>query len=384
MAESCPSCGSTSPAFQALSEAVLEMTSERRSLERALQTMADGARRLARARYAAIGVPDEDGGFEKFVVSGITGKQWDAIGDLPRQHGLLGAMLRDPKPFRVSNVQEDPRFEGWPDAHPKMRSFLGVPVTSQGRVIGALYLADRRGPRGAEFTIEDERLITTLAAHAAVAIETARLLERSRELSVVEERNRLARELHDAVNQTLFSANLTSEAAALLIETDAEQAKRQLRMLQDLTRTAMEEMRSLIFELRPGELGEDGLVPTLRKHVDVLRRVHGKEIALDVDSLPHLAARLEREMFRIAQEALTNALKHADPEHVLLRLRHRNGRLTLLVRDDGRGFDTRNQDLRRRLGLVSMKERAESLGGKLRVRSRPGAGTSVVLEVDHA
>ncbi len=381
MDQPCPHCGSTSPAFEALSEAVLEMTAEQRSLERVLKTMAHVARRLVNARYAAIGVPDEEGGFEQFVASGITDKQWDAIGDLPRQHGLLGAMLERPEPYRVPNVQDDPRFEGWPDAHPKMRSFLGVPVVSRGRVVGAFYLTDKKGGRRALFTDEDQRLIETLAAHAAVAIENARLYERSRELSVVEERNRLARELHDAVKQTLFSTNLTAEAASMLVDSDPAEAKRQLRFLQELTRSAMDELRSLIFELRPAELGADGLVSTLRKHVDVLRRVHSAEIDLAVGSERVLEPRLEREVFRIAQEALANALNHGAPARIEVSLQIPDGALRLCVADDGRGFDPASRDHRRRLGLVSMRERAEAIGGRLEVGSRPGAGTTVSLEV---
>lgn len=382
MDEPCPHCGSKSPAFEALSEAVLEMASEQRSLDRVLKTMAHVARRLANARYAAIGVPDGEGGFDKFVTSGITEKQWDAIGELPRQHGLLGAMLETTGSYRIGNIQDDTRFEGWPAEHPKMRSFLGVPIVSRGRVVGAFYVTDRRGPRGSVFTDEDQRLTETLATHAAVAIENARLFERSGELSVVEERNRLARELHDAVNQTLFSASLTAEAASMLIDTSPADAKRQLQTVQELTRAAMDEMRSLIFELRPADLAEDGFVPTLRKHVDVLRRVHGNEIALEVDGEPALTARMEREVFRIAQEALTNALKHGAPEHVEVRLQTRDGRLRLRVADDGAGFDTRARDLRRHLGLVSMRERAQAIGATLRIRSRPGAGTTVSLEVE--
>ena len=374
MDQPCPHCGSKNPAFEALSEAVLEMASEQRSLDRVLKTMANATRRLASARYAAIGVPDGEGGFDKFVTSGITEKQWDAIGELPRQHGLLGAMLEVTDPYRVPNIQDDPRFEGWPDAHPKMRSFLGVPIVSRGRVLGAFYVADRRGPRDSAFTDEDERLVTTLATHAAVAIENARLYERSRELSVVEERNRLARELHDAVSQTLFSASLTAEAAAILVDTSPEEAKRQLQTVQELTRAAMDEMRSLIFELRPADLGEDGFVATLRKHIDVLHRVHGKEVVLAVDGEPALGSRVEREVFRIAQEALTNALKHGAPERVEVRVQGDNGTLRLSITDDGTGFDTRSRDLRRRLGLVFMRERAEAIGGQLRIRSRVGAG----------
>ncbi len=381
MDESCPHCGSTSPAFEALSEAVLELTAEQHSLGRVLETMADSACRLAHARYAAIGVPDDEGGFEKFIVSGISDKQFEAIGELPRQHGLLGAMLGTPEPFRTHNIQEDPRFEGWPDAHPKMRSFLGVPIVLRGRVVGAIYVTDKEGARNTLFTDEDQRVIEALAPHAAVAIENARLFERSRELSVIEERNRLARELHDSVNQMLFSASLTAEAAALLVDSDPEQAKRQMHAARQLTSQAMEEMRSLIFELRPADLGSDGLVATLGKHVEVLRRVHGKEIALAVEGERRLEARLERETFRIAQEAIANALKHGAPARVDVRLRMPDGVLRLEVADDGRGFDPESHELYRHLGLVSMRERAEAIGGTLEVESRPGAGTKVSLEV---
>src|ERR671939_501173 len=141
--------------------------------------------------------------------------------------------------------------------------------------IGSFYLTDKKGERGAVFDDADQELIETLAGHAAVAIQNARLYERSRELTVVEERNRLARELHDAVNQTLFSVSLTADAAALLVDTEPEKAKRQLREVRELVRAAMDEMRSLIFELRPGDVGSDGLAVTLQKHVDVLRRVDG-------------------------------------------------------------------------------------------------------------
>ena len=113
-----------------------------------------------------------------------------------------------------TNIQDDERFEGWPSAHPNMRSFLGVPIVSRDEVIGAFYLTEKRGQRAAQFADEDEELIRTLAAHAAIAIENARLHERSRELSTIEERKRLARELHDSVTQTLFSIGLTAEAAA--------------------------------------------------------------------------------------------------------------------------------------------------------------------------
>ena len=367
-----------SRAMRAMSDAVLTVASERR-VDLVLKQLADAARDLVGARYAAIGVPDGEGGFEKFVTVGLTDKQWDAIGDLPRQHGMLGAMLGTAEPYRANDITEDSRFEGYPEAHPMMRSFLGVPIVSKGEVIGAFYLTEKK--RRVQFTENDQELIELLAAHAAVAIENAHLLERSRELSVVGERNRLARELHDAVNQTLFSVSLAAESAALLVETDTKRAKAQLETVRELTRAAMDEMRALIFELRPAELDADGLVPTLQDHVQVLRRVYGREIDLEVEGERRLEPDVEREVFRIAQEALGNALKHSEARRLAVRL-HLNRRLLLTVTDHGPGFDPEGPQARRHLGLVSMRERAEALGGELTIASAAGAGTTVTLEAE--
>jgi signal transduction histidine kinase len=370
-----------SRALSAVSDAVLTIAAER-SFEPVLEKLADAARELADARYAAIGVPDGEGGFANFIASGMSAKQWEAIGELPRQHGLLGAMLAELASYRTPDISEDPRFEGWPEAHPHMRSFLGVPIVSKSEVVGAFYLTDKKGGRRAVFTDTDQQLIELLAAHAAVAIENARLHERSRELTIVEERNRLARELHDAVSQSLFSIALTAEAAAQLVDVDPARAHKQLRIVHDLTRAATEEMRSLIFELRGAELGSDGLVSTLRKHVEVLRRIYGTEIEIEVEGDRPLRVELEKHVFRIAQEALGNALKHAHAEKLEVQLRMSNGRVELSVADDGAGFDPASPLVGKHLGLLSMRERAQALGGELNVISRPGAGTTVTLEVD--
>ena len=377
----CPTCGSESPAFRAVSDAVLAIASER-AVEPVLERLADAARALAEARYAAIGVPDGEGGFARFITSGMTDKQWDAIGTLPRQHGLLGVMLESPEPYRSRDITRHERFEGWPDAHPNMRSFLGVPIVSHGEVIGAFYLTEKKGGRGALFTDDDQALIETLAAHAALAIENAELHERSRELTLVEERNRLARELHDSVTQQLFSVVFTAEAAALLVDSDPARAREQMEATRDLAQAAMDEMRSLVFELRPAELGADGLAATLRKHVDVLRRVHDVEIELDLSGGPDLRPAVEQTVFRVAQEALANALKHARPARVDVRLGRVDGHVRLVVADDGSGFDPLGAKAGRRLGLLSMRERAEAVGGRLRIDSLPGHGTTVALEVD--
>src|SRR5512132_268193 len=213
------------PALSAVSDAVLAVASQR-SVEEVLQQLVDRARELVGARYAALGVPDGDGGFSRFLVAGMDDELVAALGPLPRTHGMLGAMLEGPVSHRTPDLHAHPRFRGWwPAGHPDMRSFLGVPIVTPDGVIGAFYLTEKEGAPA--FDDADQELIELLAAHAAIAITNARLLERSRELSVVSERNRLALELHDAVSQKLFSVVLNAEAAATLLDRDPEQARGQ-------------------------------------------------------------------------------------------------------------------------------------------------------------
>lgn len=365
--------------MRATTEAVLSITSQL-AVEPILRRIVESAREIADAHYAALGVPDEEGGFAKFLTAGITDAQWAAIGDLPRTHGVLGDLMHDPSPVRMSDVHDHPHFWGWPDTHPNMRSYLGVPIVMGEEILGAIYLNNKSG--GGEFTAEDEEVIRLLAAHAAIALNNARLYERSRELTVIEERNRLARELHDAVAQTLFSVRLTAEAAAALVTRDPVRAEAQIRRLAELSAAAIAELRSVIFELRPAELADDGLVVTLRKHVEVLRRAHTVDVTFDVDEERLLDPEVETSLFRIAQEALNNALLHAQPQRVAVQLRFQPPGAVLEVRDDGSGFDVPEaRRASRRLGLTSMEERAEAVGGVLVVESAPGVGTTVRVEV---
>jgi signal transduction histidine kinase len=363
---------------EALSDAVLAIAAEH-AVEPVLQKLVDAARELAGARYAAIGVPDGDGGFGRFITSGMSDALIASLGELPRTHGLLGAMLESAEPYRTEDIRQDDRFRGWwPRTHPSMASFLGVPIVSRGAIAGAFYLTDKEG--AATFSDDDQALIETFAAHAALALENARLHERSRELSIVEERNRLARELHDAVTQKLFGVVLAAESGTALLERDVNQAGAQLALVRDLAREAMEELRSVIVHLRPAALEFEGLAVALGKHVDVLRRTHGRAIGLEVDGAAPVPAAVEADIFRIAQEALHNALRHARAEHIDVRLRCEPGRVQLAVSDDGDGF-ARDAVRSRSLGLTTMAERARAAGGTLEIDTAPGAGTTVRLQV---
>lgn len=383
MAAVAPVQSTDEAALAAVSDAILGLAGER-SVDAVLQRLVGAARDLVGARYAALGTPDaEGGGFSAFLTAGMSDELIDAIGPLPRTHGLLGRLLVDPTPYRSSDVARDPRFTWWPEAHPAMGSFLGVPILFKGDIVGALYLADKEG--AADFDEADERLVALLAAHAAVAIEQARLVEASRELSIVEERARLARELHDATVQTLFSLSLTAEAAASLLHQDPEAAAAEVRRIQELAQGAVSELRSLVFELRPPALEEDGLVTTVGKHLDVLGRVHGWSVELVGDSPVRFEPDVETGLLRIVQEALNNVVRHAGAARVSVAIEVGPATITTTVADDGAGFDPEARTIRsRRLGLTTMRERAQALGGALVVESKPGQGTTVTATVPRA
>ena len=368
--------------IEAISSAVLAM-SRHLEVREVLQRIVASARTLVGAEYAALGVPDDHGGFAQFVVDGISDAQWRAIGPLPRQHGILAAMLKDTAPQRLADVRDDPRFGGWPQAHPDMSAFLGVPILDGDDIIGALFLANKSRP-GDSFTAHDEHLLRILAAHAAIALTNARLYERSRELTLAGERARIAHDLHDAVSQKLFSLRLTAQAASALIGRDPDRARAELAEVSRLAAEAAEELRGVVIELRPAALDEDGLLPTLTSQIEVLDRAHAARVSFGHTRVRALPSAQEAALLRVAQEALHNALRHSGATAVRVELHPAEaGRgAVLTVTDDGAGFvpdDVRRAG--RHLGLVSMRDRAAGVGGTLRIESAPGRGTVVVLEV---
>jgi signal transduction histidine kinase len=341
----------------------------------ALRVIVRSARTLVGARYAALGVPDDRGSFGEFVVAGISAAQQRAIGPLPRQHGMLAALLKAEEPVRLADIREDPRFEGWPSAHPEMSGFLGVPVRNGPEVLGIIFVANKAS--GEPFIERDTELLSLFAAHAAIALTNARLYERSRELSVLEERGRLARELHDAVSQRLFSIRAHARAASALVSSDSGRAAGEIAEIAELGAQAHAELRAVIDGLMPPEL--DGLAASLRRYATLAGRAHGvpvEVIAADVGELPQAVAAAA---FRVAQEALHNALRHSGASSVRVTLSRTPHRVTLTVADNGTGFDP--ELAAGGLGLASMRERAAFVGGVLRVRSAPGAGTEVRLVV---
>ena len=430
-----------------VSQVVLSVTRQM-SVRDVLQVIVRSARSLVGARYAALGVPDAHGSFAEFVVDGLSDRQWRAIGPLPRQHGMLGVLLREARPERLADIRVDPRFEGgWPSAHPDLSGFLGVPVKDGGQVLAIIFAANKvtdgtQGPSGpsgasgadgpgaggasrasradeanglgvdeargaseargadeargvsgsgglgaeeacrangtdgvgansAQFTARDEELLSLFAAHAAIALTNARLSERSRELSVLEERSRLARDLHDAVSQKLFSLRARARAAAVLAGRDPARAAAEMEAVAQLGAEAHAELRAVIDGLAPPELGEAGLAESLRRYAVLAGRAHGVEVGFRAIELPPLDEQQEAALYRVAQEALHNALRHAGAGRITVALSRSPRRVILEVADDGNGFAPGAPE---GLGFASMRGRAEAAGGTLTIRSAPGAG----------
>ncbi len=362
--------------FEQVSQVVLAVSSQL-SVHDVLGKIVRAARSLAGARYAALGVPGEAGTFAEFVVDGLTAKEQAAIGPLPRQHGMLAVMLREGKPLRLDDIRTDPRFWGWPAAHPALTDVLGVPIRQGDEILGFIFAACKIVPGG--FTERDERLVSLFAAHAAIALTNARLYERGRELSVLQERARLARDLHDAVSQKLFSVRAKARAAAVLVDRDPARAIEEIGSLADLAGQAHAELRAVIDGLTPPELAAGGLAGSVRAYAVLAARTHGADVAVQAADLPALGPRRETALYRVAQEAIGNALRHSGARHVTVCLSRRQRTVVLEVSDDGSGFEPRSPHAG--LGLASMRDRAGSVGGRLTITSAPGTGTRVRLSV---
>jgi signal transduction histidine kinase len=302
-----------------------------------------------------------------------------------RQHlniGLLGRAARTGRIIRADDAPADPDFLAIAERS-ATRSELLVPVVASGRVLGVL---NAESPAPGTFSDEDEHLLETVADVLAGALENSRLYRKAQSAAVLEERNRLARELHDSVTQQLFSMTLTSQAARAQLERNPQRVAAQLERLQETSTAALAEMRALIFQLRPPALRDQGLVAALQQHAQLLARREGIMIGLSVAGDERLARGVEQPLYRIVQEALNNVFKHANAKNVQVTLEFGAEQIRVRVRDDGQGFDVGALPSAdgRHLGMLSMRERAAEIGGTMELRSAVGSGTEVIVSVPRA
>ena len=352
-------------------------------LERVLQLITDRVRELAHAEYAALGIVDSEGSLERFITSGLARADRERIGALPHGHGLLGVIVRESQPVRIHDIAGDPRRYGLPPHHPEMHSLLGVPIGNRGRSIGRLYLTNKQ-PSG-DFTEDDERMVEMFALHAGIAIENARLHEQVQRLAIIEERERIGRDLHDGIIQSIYAVGLSLEDVPELMTDEPDEATRRVERAIDSLDQSIRDIRNFIFGLRPELLEQAGLVGGLAALADEFRVNSMVDVELEAAAVDesHLASEQITQLLSIAREALSNIARHSKASQARVDVSADGSTVKLEIGDNGVGFDPHIQRGPGHQGLVNMRERAASIGGNLTIESKPGAGTRIILAVPY-
>ena len=348
-------------------------------LEEVLQLIVDRVRDLAAARYAALGIAGEDGRIERFITAGIDLEQRRAIGDLPRGRGLLGLIIREGRSYRIPSIAEHPDSSGFPPNHPPMTSFLGVPIQAHGQRIGNLYLTDKQG--APEFSAADQRLVELFAGHAGIAIDNARLHAQARRAAVADERERIGRDLHDGIIQSLYAVGLSLEdVPELMAETPDEATTRVDAAIESINLT-IRDIRNFIYGLRPEAVDGTQVVAGIAALAEELRHGGLLDVQVDLDPFadPGLSPENGAELLNLVREALSNAVRHGRPRQVTISLDIRGDDVVLEIADDGAGFDPTGIVATGHHGVANMHARAAVIGGLLEIRSEPGSGTRVLL-----
>jgi signal transduction histidine kinase len=348
------------------------------SVGEVLQVIVDQIRPLVGARYAALGIVDANGVIEAFITSGIDSATRAMIGALPRGHGILGLIIRENRPFRIPDIALDKRRYGFPPNHPPMHSFLGVPVPVKGRSVGNLYLTDKAA--GEDFTAADQALVETFARHAGIAIENARLHEQVQRLAVVDERERISKDLHDGIIQSIYAVGLSLEDVPELMEEDRDEVVRRVERAIDSLHLTIRDIRNFIFGLRPELLSGMTLMGGLAATVEEFRHNSMIDVELQGSGLPDEPnADMTAHLLGIVHEALGNIARHSGASRAVITVFARDGALELTVTDNGRGFDPATAATIGHQGLVNMRERAEGIGATMTIDSDSDGTTVRVL-----
>ena len=360
-----------------LLDAVMAIGSEQ-TLADALRRITETAADLVDANYAALGVLDETGSrLSEFVTVGLDEEETERIGARPEGHGILGLLILEPKPLRLPDLQAHPDSFGFPPGHPPMKSFLGVPIRLRGVVYGNLYMTDKANDQ--VFTDVDQELAVGLAAAAGLAIENARLHEVARTAGLLDERERIARDLHDDVIQRLFATGLSLQAAAQLTK-EPMAIERIMRSVDEID-ISIRQVRSTIFELHQIGSAQQSVRSDIVAVCDDAAKALGFRALLDIDGPIDSAVdeRVRGHLLLCLREALSNVARHAHASAVEVKVTAISGHLTLRVSDDGVGYHRRTGQ--RSSGIDNMLVRAQALGGTFSIAGQAEGGTTVTWDV---
>jgi signal transduction histidine kinase len=374
-----PSVDPTGPAVEALSDAVGAVAGTL-EIEAVLQLIVDRVRALVGARYAALGILSDRRRIERFVTSGITADQRALLGPPPEGHGLLGLIITEGRSIRIPDIGTHPASYGFPANHPAMTTLLGVPVTLKNRVIGNLYLTDKAD--AAEFTDDDQRLVELFALHAGIAIENARLHAAVQHLAVVDERERIGKDLHDGIIQRLYAISLSLEDVEALMTDEPVEAALRVDQAIDSMNSAIADLRQFVVGLRPELVDRSDIGALLEALAEQVRQTHAVEVEVDVPAVPvDLSPHARGELLHIVREALSNVARHARASTVHILLTGTSDVVRIEVTDDGQGFDPDAPPRAGHFGLSNMAERAAALGGTMEVSSRRPGGTTIIVTI---
>jgi signal transduction histidine kinase len=346
-------------------------------LHTVLHTIVAAAADLVSARYGALGVLDPTGTrLSDFITTGIDEETHARIGALPQGHGILGVLIIDPRPLRLPDLRLHPDSFGFPPNHPVMTSFLGVPIVVRGEVFGNLYLCDKTD--GELFTDLDEELAVGLAAAAGVAIQNARLHARAAKSATIEDRDRIARDLHDTVIQRLFAVGLSLQSTLRLVH-EPTVVSRLTAAVDDLDAT-VRDVRAAIFELHTPRVAGRSVRQELIKLCAESARGLGYDPVLRFDGPIDSALDddVAEDVFAVVREALSNVAKHARAHSANVLVELHSGELTVKVLDDGIGPSREHLTGR---GMANLRERAHARRGELSVAAREPSGTELTWTV---
>jgi signal transduction histidine kinase len=349
-----------------------------------LQLIVERVRTLVGARYAALGIVDSVGVIERFVTVGIHPGDREKIGDPPRGRGLLGLITREGRAFRIPEISAHPNSSGFPPHHPPMHSFLGVPVTVKGASVGNLYLTDKID--AIEFSEDDQALVEMFALHAGIAIENARLHEQVQRLVIIEERERIAKDLHDGIIQSIYAVGLSLEDLPELIDEDAAEARARIDRAIDALHVTIRDIRNFIMGLRPELLDQRDLVGSLQALAEEVRLNSMVEVETAIDRAAAAAVpdHARAPIFHITREALSNVARHSHATRASVVLLGEGGSVRLEINDNGVGFELGQERTATHQGLANMAARAARHGGQLSIESALGAGTRIIVKLDGA
>jgi signal transduction histidine kinase len=364
----------------ALHNASLELVKDV-SLDHLLERIAKVACEQADARYAALGVLDEDGKLVKFITVGMTDDEIKRMAHPPVGKGLIGELMDTEAPLRVPVIQEHPRSSGFPAFHPQMVSFLGVPIRASNKQLGQIYLTEKID--APEFTADDEKIIQMLAAYAAAAIQNARLHENTRRLAVLEERERIGMDLHDGIIQAIYGVGLSLESALHSFEEDPADAKLRVQKSIESLNQAIRDLRGYILDLRPRQMGNEGLMSGLNRLITEFRvnTLANVQLTANESELKELPQAYSMVLFHISQEALANIAKHARAKQVDISLWSTDERVLMEIHDNGKGFEMEKMNASIGHGLANMQTRVRTVGGDVDISSVVGEGTTVLAWV---